>query len=140
MIYFAGAETTRVQCAYASIEEVSKSCEEIGEIYADYKGEEILKEKEEQPEYVHEVRLTAPIHRFTKAAAYLVSDQNMVSETWVKVNAKLDFMDARRVFNQLIELGIIESCQSPYHVKGSHLRRVLIHNKEEIAMLIEKFS
>lgn len=29
MIYFAGAETTRVQCAYASIEEVSKSCEEI---------------------------------------------------------------------------------------------------------------
>ena len=140
MIYFAGAETTRVQCAYASIEEVSKSCEEIGEIYADYKGKEILKEKEEQPEYVHEVRLTAPIHRFTKAAAYLVSDQNMVSETWVKVNAKLDFMDARRVFNQLIELGIIESCQSPYHVKGSHLRRVLIHNKEEIAMLIEKFS
>ena len=31
MIYFAGAETTRVQCAYASIEEVSKSCEEICE-------------------------------------------------------------------------------------------------------------
>ena len=140
MIYFAGAETTRVQCAYASIEEVSKSCEEIGESYADYQGEEILKEKEEQPEYVHEVRLTAPIHRFTKAAAYLVSDQNMVSETWVKVNAKLDFMDARRVFNQLIELGIIESCQSPYHVKGSHQRRVLMHNKEEIEMLIDKFS
>ena len=140
MIYFAGAETTRVQCAYASIEEVSRSCEEIGEIYADYKGEEILKEKEEQPEYVHEVRLTAPIHRFTKAAAFLVSDQNTVSETWVKVNAKLDFMDARRVFNQLIELGIIESCQSPYHVKGSHQRRVLMHNKEELAMLIDKFS
>ena len=140
MIYFAGAETTRVQCAYASIEEVSRSCEEIGEIYADYKGEEILKEKEEQPEYVHEVRLTEPIHRFTKAAAFLVSDQNTVSETWVKVNAKLDFMDARRVFNQLIELGIIESCQSPYHVKGSHQRRVLMHNKEEIAMLIDKFS
>ena len=36
MIYFAGAETTRVQCAYASIEEVSKSCEEIGESNADY--------------------------------------------------------------------------------------------------------
>lgn len=35
MIYFAGAETTRVQCAYASIEEVSKSCEEIGESNAD---------------------------------------------------------------------------------------------------------
>ena len=53
---------------------------------------------------------------------------------------KLDFMDARRVFNQLIELGIIESCQSPYHVKGSPLRRVLMHSKEDIAMLIEKFS
>ena len=140
MIYFAGAETTRVQCAYASIEEVSRSCEEIGEIYADYKGEEILKEKEEQPEYVHEVRLTEPIHRFTKAAAYLVSDHNAVTETWLKVHANMDFMDARRVFNQLIELGIVESCQSPYHAKGSSFRRVLMHNKEEIAMLIEKFS
>jgi len=140
MIYFAGAETTRVQCAYASIEEVSRSCEEIGEVYADYQGEEILKEKEEQPVYVHEVRLTAPIHRFTKAAAYIVADQNAVSEAWVKVNAKLDFMDARRVFNQLIELGIIESCQSPYHAKGSSLRRVLMHDKDEISRLIDRFT
>ena len=36
MLYFAGAETTRVQCAYASIEEVSKSCAEIGESNADF--------------------------------------------------------------------------------------------------------
>lgn len=140
MIYFAGAETTRVQCAYASIDEVSRSCEEIGEVYADYQGEEIIKEPEEQPVYIHEVRLTAPIHRFTKAAAYLVADQNIVSEAWVKVNAKLDFMDARRVFNQLIELGIIESCRATPFTTNTAFRRVLMHNKDEISRLIDKFS
>ena len=49
MIYFAGAETTRVQCAYASIEEVSKSCEEIGESNADFSSTfqlPVLKEKD----------------------------------------------------------------------------------------------
>ena len=140
MIFFSGADTTRMQCAYVTLDEVNETCNDINRRYADHKSTTLLKEPEEQQVYVHEVRLTAPIHRFTKAAAFIVADQQAVSEAWVKVNAKLDFMDARRVFNQLIELGIIESCQSPYHVKGSLLRRVLMHSKEDIAMLIEKFS
>lgn len=140
MIFFSGADTTRVQCAYASIEEVISICNDINERYEGYQSKTILKEPEEKQEFVREVRLTTPIHRFTKAAALIVADHNSVSETWVKVNAKLDFMDARLVFNQLIELGIIESCQSPFHVRNSLSRRVLMHDKDEIARLIDKFS
>lgn len=140
MIFFCGADLTRIQCAYVGLDEIISACNDINERYADYHNTAILKEPESEQVYVHEVRLTAPIHRFTKAAAYIVADHNAVSEAWVRINAKLDFMDARRVFNQLIELGIIESCQSPYHVKGSQLRRVLMHNKDEISRLIDKFS
>lgn len=46
MIYFAGAETTRVQCAYASIEDVAKSCEEIGDSNADFSSSFKLPVKE----------------------------------------------------------------------------------------------
>lgn len=140
MIFFSGADTTRIQCAYVTLDEVNETCNDINERYADHKSTIILKEQEEQQVYVHEVRLTAPIHRFTKAAAFIVADQDAVSEAWVKVNTKLDFMDARRVFNQLIELGIVESCQSPYHVRNSQFRRVLMHDKDEISRLIDKFS
>jgi S-DNA-T family DNA segregation ATPase FtsK/SpoIIIE len=140
MIFFSGADTTRVQCAYASIEEIISICNDINERYEGYQSKTILKEPEEKQEFVREVRLTTPIHRFTKAAALIVADHNSVSETWVKVNTKLDFMDARLVFNQLIELGIIESCQSPFHVRNSLSRRVLMHDKDEIARLIDKFS
>ena len=140
MIFFSGADTTRMQCAYVTLDEVNETCNDINRRYADHKSTTLLKEPEEQPVYVHEVRLTAPIHRFTKAAAFIVADQQAVSEAWVKVNAKLDFMDARRVFNQLIELGIVESCKSPHHVPNSQFRRVLMHNKDEISRLIDKFS
>ncbi len=140
MIFFSGADTTRIQCAYVTLDEVNETCNDINERYADHKSTIILKEQEEQQVYVHEVRLTAPIHRFTKAAAFIVADQDAVSEAWVKVNTKLDFMDARRVFNQLIELGIVESCKSPHHVPNSQFRRVLMHNKDEISRLIDKFS
>lgn len=140
MIFFSGADTTRMQCAYVTLDEVNETCNDINKRYADHKSTTLLKEPEEQQVYVHEVRLTAPIHRFTKAVAFIVADQQAVSEAWVKVYAKLDFMDARRVFNQLIELGIVESCQSPYHVRNSQFRRVLMHDKDEISRLIDKFS
>ena len=40
MLYFAGAELTRVQCAYVGIDEVEATCKEIGENYADFNGYE----------------------------------------------------------------------------------------------------
>lgn len=39
MLYFAGAELTRVQCAYVGIDEVEATCKEIGENYADFEAD-----------------------------------------------------------------------------------------------------
>jgi DNA segregation ATPase FtsK/SpoIIIE-like protein len=42
MLYFSGAELTRVQCAYVGVDEVVATCKEIGESYADYKADREL--------------------------------------------------------------------------------------------------
>ena len=42
MLYFAGAELTRVQCAYVGIDEVETTCREIGENYADFEADREL--------------------------------------------------------------------------------------------------
>ena len=46
MLFFAGAETTRIQCAYTSIEEVDAACGEIAEGYDDYENEDITPKRE----------------------------------------------------------------------------------------------
>lgn len=43
MIYFAGAETTRVQCAYAGIDEVLQTVSDIADSYDEYEAKEIIK-------------------------------------------------------------------------------------------------
>ena len=46
MIYFAGAETTRVQCAYAGIDEVLQTVSDIADSYDEYEAKEIFKIQE----------------------------------------------------------------------------------------------
>lgn len=46
MIYFAGAETTRVQCAYTGIEEVLQTVSDIADSYDEYEAKEIIKIQE----------------------------------------------------------------------------------------------
>ena len=46
MIYFAGAETTRVQCAYAGIDEVLQTVSDIADSYDEYEAKEIVKIQE----------------------------------------------------------------------------------------------
>ena len=43
MIYFAGAETTRVQCAYTGIDEVLQTVSDIADSYNEYEAKEIIK-------------------------------------------------------------------------------------------------
>lgn len=47
MLYFSGAETTRVQCAYVSTQEVIRRCNDIGNIHADSR-QKVLKVLTEQ--------------------------------------------------------------------------------------------
>ena len=46
MIYFAGAETTRVQCAYTGIDEVLQTVSDIADSYDEYEAKEIVKIQE----------------------------------------------------------------------------------------------
>ena len=46
MIYFAGAETTRVQCAYTGIDEVLQTVSDIADSYNEYEAKEIIKIEE----------------------------------------------------------------------------------------------
>lgn len=49
MLYFSGAEITRVQCAYVSTQEVIRRCNEIGNIHADHRQKVLRVLQEQQP-------------------------------------------------------------------------------------------
>lgn len=77
MLYFAGAETTRVQCAYVSIEQVYKYCKEIAAGYEDYEGVKMpLKPKP--------VKLTHPITRDMLVYANALAHDGQIHEREVK--------------------------------------------------------
>ena len=77
MLYFAGAETTRVQCAYVSIEQVENRCKEIAAGYEDYEGAKMpLKPKP--------VKLTHPITRDMLVYANAIAHDGQISEREVK--------------------------------------------------------
>lgn len=138
MIFFNANGTTRMQCAYASTEDVMTTCSAVKEKYAEYDNK-FFKEKETEP-VLHIVRLSEPIHRFTKAVAMVVADQTEVTETFVRLKMVMDFMETRIVFNQLIQLGILEGADSPTYIPRSGRHHVLMHDKDEISRLIDKFS
>lgn len=76
MLYFAGAETTRVQCAYVSIEQVENRCKEIAEGYEDYEGAKMpLKPKP--------VKLTHPIQEWMLHWAYCFAKDGQATEAFV---------------------------------------------------------
>ena len=76
MLYFAGAELTRVQCAYTSIEQVEQTCKEIAEGYEDYEGVTMpLKPKP--------VKLTHRIEEWMLHWAYSFARDGQASETFV---------------------------------------------------------
>lgn len=137
MIFFDSNGTTRVQCAYASIEDVLEACEEIRNKYPTYGNTPIIEEpKSELSAPVP--RLSESLHPMAKTAAMLVAEQREVSESWVRVYVHLSFMDARKVFNQLQQLGIVETNTNP--CRQSVQRRVLINDKAYINRLIESHT
>ena len=84
---------------------------------------------------VHHVAINGLVVGFATKIGFLCFVVNDIIEV---VSCSFDVV--RRVFNQLIELGIVESCKSPHHVPNSQFRRVLMHNQDEISRLIDMFS
>lgn len=130
MLFYDSNGTMRMQCAYASLDDVTSMCDSIRSKYAGYNHKPTFRE---EPQTVSVIRLSSPVHHCTRLAAMLVAPQTEVSETWIKCHAHLDMIEARRVFNQLQQLGIVESV-SGFTCNGS--RRVLIHDTEEIERII----
>ena len=95
MLYFAGAETTRVQCAYVSIEQVENRCKEIAAGYEDYEGAKMpLKPKP--------VKLTHPIKEWMLEWAYSFARDGQAREEFVKgLNQTLQDM-----FQSFLEIGL----------------------------------
>lgn len=95
MLYFAGAETTRVQCAYVSVEQVEQYCTEIAVGYDDYEGVKMpLKPKP--------VKLTHRIEEWMLHWAYSLAHDGQISEERVKW---LD-QHLRDMFVSFTEMGI----------------------------------
>ena len=138
MIFYAGAETTRVQCAYASIEEVLASCEKIAECYDDYEPKEMLSPKEPP------VVLTIPIHPDTEKAALLICKLEEVSEGIINSYCYGYYcnhyikMYGKEILQNLRDLHI---CTQEYNQWGQKepLDRVLIHDPEQIRAVISQY-
>lgn len=134
MLYFAGAETTRVQCAYTSLSDVTQLCEEISKEYADYKSTAILKESEPK------IMLSEPILPNLREMAMLVAEYDKVTEASLvyimssRLNKILYDREAHALHKQLRELEIIGN-------NGwGNSDPVLIHDKAQISRLIDSFS
>ena len=138
MIYYAGAETTRVQCAYASVEEVLSSCEKIAECYDDYEPKKMLSPKE-QP-----VVLTIPIHPDTEKTALLICKLEEISEGIINSYCYGYYcnhyikMYGKEILQNLRDLRI---CTPEYNQWGQKkpLDRVLIHDPEQIRAVISQY-
>lgn len=140
MLFFCGSETIRMQCAYASMTDVRSLCEELNERYADYDNEPIFKDKPVSPDYnlgyMRQPQLSEPLLESTKTVVMLVVEQEEISEPWLQYRAHLSFLESRRVFNQLKQLGIIDF----ERIRGATRMRVLVRDKNKALQLIERAS
>lgn len=107
MIYFAGAETTRVQCAYIGVDDVARGCEEISGSYDGYENAKLLPE----PDAGKEPGLSGPLLPGIVKAAMLVKGawvHNKYKELvrlFMKHGLPEDRCDA--YIRQLVELGFL---------------------------------
>lgn len=140
MLFFFGSETIRMQCAYASMSDVRSLCEELNERYADYDNEPIFKDKPVSPDYnlgyMRQPQLSEPLLESTKTVVMLVVEQEEISEPWLQYRAHLSFLESRRVFNQLKQLGIIDF----ERIRGATRMKVLVRDKNKALQLIERAS
>lgn len=121
MLFFAGAETTRVQCAYTSIEDVESACDEIAAGYFDYDNVDIVPKRKK-------VKTTRTVYRSYIDIALMVGRYNEFYER--EIPQSKYFHQAMQTF---IELGILEKSEDLIGIKYT----VLIHDKDELMEIIE---
>ena len=103
MIFFSSNGTTRMQCAYASIENVMSLCDDICEKYAGYNNIPIFKNIEDNSFFYK------PLLPDIEDVALKVITYPQANEASIRYMAKSDYAYTRLLIEQLEELGIIES-------------------------------
>lgn len=126
MLYFSGSETTRVQCAYASMAEVTDTLSKLCKEYKDFYGSAMLSKKE--PPIV----LSEPIHLLTMKVARMLPDR--LTKYWISWQFGISKEEGLRILRQLYELRIIGDPVERYNQDPSY--PVLIRDKDEIRNVI----
>lgn len=73
MLFFSGAETTRVQCAFASISDITSMCDELNEKYEGYEKSELIKFEDEKPQRTP-IFLSQRLYKGIEELAHKVAD------------------------------------------------------------------
>lgn len=136
MLYCAGAEVVRVQCAYASIEDVIKTCNEIIENY-DEENEE-NREKSFQPLK----KMSEPLlPDFRKALFALIDSYSYASELLLEIRYQDRFHKALskeravRLYRQIKELGFVKQTHDKFN------RDIITtHDRKYIESIIKLYS
>lgn len=133
MIFFNGDGVTRIQCAFASIDDVTELCNEINGKYAGLNSEPLL-----DVDKVN-VILSQPILKFLKESLHIAVNQvglTLESLMW-KLHSDygivIDISESANLCKQMTELGVIQKM-------GFGSYRVIMHNDEDIAKLLVKCS
>ncbi|MDY6249038.1 MAG: DNA translocase FtsK [Prevotella sp.] len=138
MLYFSGAEVTRVQCAYVGIDEVDSACRQISETYDahTYTNGIIASQR----------KLTQPILPGILIIALEMANisgnvtQDDVSAIAAKKGAfHIGYKRERDLFRQMQELGIIESVEDKWELGGKKYY-VKIKDHSKIAKIIKKYE
>ena len=136
MLFFAGAETTRVQCAYASVEDITFMCSEISASYADGKRIYLFDEiyplpvlsEPLFPDLKWLIGLHTELYPACPEATLIRFRENGI------YNYTLDKIE--RMFQQLYELGIL-TWHPKFHGNGQYLRwnEDLVYTSEAYAII-----
>lgn len=133
MLFFAGAETTRVQCAYTSLSDVTQLCEEISKKYDGYRKTS----EEKTTRFV----LSKPIHPLLRETVDVVIRYSTMAPDVLMylmneiVPNLLSTNDIYVLYQQMQELGIIG--QKEFWQRTAP---VLIRNKYKISRLLANIS
>ncbi len=128
MLYFAGAETQRVQCAYTSIEQVAATCDEIAGSYEDYENEGMTSLRPKL------VKTTHPVVARTISVAYSMAERNCsLSEKEIK-GLKGTFLG--NTIQTFIEVGLLVRVTGKY---GKRLYVLATRDKKEIYDTLEPY-
>lgn len=128
MLLFSGADTTRLQCAYTSIDDVVSTCSELSARYADCRNAYMFGQGKDYEKDEEKVALQQPLaDGIREVAHFMLRGYHQLRTDIERFNLITAFMDwklrariephALLLFDQLKELGIVKLYRDYYLIK-----------------------